>query len=397
MSRPLRQARAFQEQIVAWRRDIHRHPEMGFQEHRTAHLVAKVLQGLGLRVETGVGKTGVVGHLGRGRPAIGLRADMDALEIQEANDAPYASRTPGLMHACGHDAHTAMLLGSAYLLHAWHDLPPGEVRFIFQPCEEGWDKEGKGGAVRMIEDGALDGLDAVLALHIDPGARAGTVGIRSGYVMAGVDPYDAILIGQGGHSSQPEKGLNPFFLLSQVLNAIQTIPAQRIRPLEPAIVSVEAVHGGSTTGVIPERISLHGNIRCYDDATRMQLRAELERALSLARALGGDYELAVRHLFPACHNDPRIVDVIREAAGPMLGQDSIYEPEPHMAGEDFGFMLRAVPGAFVWMGARIEEVPRTLHSPTFDLNESALPVGSALLTEAACRLLDFLSAVAQPS
>jgi amidohydrolase len=388
----LRRARALQDHIVAWRRDIHRHPELGFEEHRTARLVSDALEGMGLQVEAHVGGTGVVGRLGGGRPAVGIRADMDALQIVEANDVPYASSTPGLMHACGHDAHTAMLLGAAELLRFRPDRPPGELRFLFQPCEEAWDSQGKGGAVRMVEDGALDGLDAVLALHVDPGAPAGSLGVGVGYVMAGVDPYDATLVGRGCHSSAPQEGLNPIFLLSPILSAIQAIPAERISPHQRAIISVEAIHCGSSTGVIPERLSIHGNIRCYDDATRLQLGHELERALSIATALGGGYELAIRSLFPACYNDPGVAGVARQVAIEVLGPHRLYEPEPSMAGEDFGFMLRAVPGAFLWLGVRLPGEPRRLHSPTFDVEESALPAGSAILAETACRLLRQLAA-----
>jgi len=381
------QAHALHEQIVAWRRTIHRYPELGFQEHQTARLVADALQAMGLQVETGVGKTGVVGRLGQGRPAVGLRADMDALEIQEANDVPYASCTLGLMHACGHDAHTAMLLGAAKLLQSLPNRPPGEIRFLFQPCEEAWDDEDKGGALRMVEEGAMEGLDAVVGLHVDPQAEAGSLGIRSGYVMPGIDPYDAILLGQSCHSSKPQQGLNPILLLNPVLSAIFAIPAERIDPLESAIVSVEAVHGGSTTGVIPDRVSLHGNIRAYADETRLQLREELERALSLARTLGGDYELAVRSIFPACYNDPHVSDIVRQVAEEMLGAGRLYEPDLEMGGEDFGYMTQAVPGAFIQLGVRIEGDPRALHSSTFDIDESALPVGSAILAATACRFL----------
>jgi amidohydrolase len=383
----LAQARALQEEIVAWRRTIHRHPELGFQEHRTARLVAGALGEMGLRVETDVGRTGVVGRLGQGRPAVGLRADMDALEIQEANDMPHASCMPGLMHACGHDAHTAMLLGAAKLLQSLPARPPGEIRFLFQPCEEAWDSADKGGAARMVEDGALDGLDAVVGLHVDSLAEAGTLGIRTGYIMPGVDPYDAVLLGRGSHSSEPHQGLNPIYLLSQVLGAIFAIPAERIDPFEPVLVSVEAVHGGSTTGVIPERVLLHGNIRAYDDRTRLRLREELARALSLARTLGGDYELAVRNIFPACYNDPHITSVVQQGAMEMLGASRLYEPASTLGGEDFGYMIQATPGAFIWLGVQIEGQHRALHSPTFDLDESALPVGCAFLAEAACRLL----------
>jgi amidohydrolase len=386
----LSRARALREQIVAWRHSIHRYPELGFKEQQTAQLVANVLGEMGLLLETGVGKTGVVGHLGQGRPAIGLRADMDALEIQEANDVPYASCRPGLMHACGHDAHVAILLGAAELLRSLPGRPPGEVRFLFQPCEEAWDDEDKGGAQRMVEEGALEGLDAVVGLHVDPQAAAGSVGIRSGTIMPSVDPYDAALIGRSCHSSRPHEGLNPLYLLSQVLGAILAIPAERIDPLESALVSVEAVHGGSTTGVIPDRVTLHGNIRAYDDVTRQRLREELERALSLARTLGGDYELAVRSIFPACYNDPYVSGVVQQVAEEMLGKVRLYEPDLDMGGEDFSYMSQAVPGAFVLLGVRIEGDQRALHSPRFDLDESALAVGSAVLAETACRLLQEL-------
>ena len=387
LSEILLRARALQAEIVGWRRIIHRQPELGFQEHHTALLVADALQEMGLQVETGVGKTGIVGHLGQGQPAVGLRADLDALEIQEANDTPYTSCTPGLMHACGHDAHTAMLLGAAELLRSLPGRPPGEIRFLFQPCEEAWDSEDKGGALRMVEEGALTGLDAVLGLHVDPRAEAGSLGIRSGYVMPGVDPYDAILFGQSCHSSRPHQGLNPIYLLGQVLSAILAIPAERIDPLESAVVSVEAVHGGSTTGVIADRVLLHGNIRAYDDGTRLQLREELARALSQARALGGDYELAVRSIFPACYNDPQITAIVEQVAAQMLGASCLYEPDLNMSGEDFGYMTQAVPGAFVRLGVEIAGDQRALHSPTFDVDESALPTGSAILAAATCHLL----------
>jgi amidohydrolase len=233
----------------------------------------------------------------------------------------------------------------------------------------------------------LEGLDAVVGIHVDAFAEAGSLGIRSGYVMPAVDPYDAAVIGKSCHSSEPHEGLNPIYLLGQVLGAIFAIPAERIDPLQPALVSVEAVHGGSTTGVIPDRVSLHGNIRAFDDGTRLRLREELERALSLARILGGDYELAVRHVFPACYNDPRISGILQEVAVGMLGPGRLYEPAPTLGGEDFGYMLRSAPGVFVWLGVQIEGEQRALHSPSFDLDEAALPVGSAFLAEAACRLL----------
>ena len=223
----LEQANALHEQLVAWRRDIHMHPELGFSEHRTARLVADALEEMGIEAQTGVGKTGVVGFLGEGSPVIGIRADMDALPIQEENDVPYASRTPGLMHACGHDAHTAMLLGVARLLSQMPDRPTGQIRFFFQPSEEAHDSEGKSGAQRMIEDGALVGTTATVALHVASDMPAHTVMVGSGYATANEDSFRIVLKGTGGHGAFPHQGTDPTFMLAQVINALHGIRADR--------------------------------------------------------------------------------------------------------------------------------------------------------------------------
>jgi amidohydrolase len=383
----LASARDLTDQLIAWRREIHMHPELGFQEHRTAELVANALREMRIEVETGIGKTGVVGRLGEGSPAIGLRADMDALPIQEANDVPYASQVDGMMHACGHDAHVAMLLGVAELLVGLDERPPGEVRFLFQPCEEVQDDEGKSGAPRMIEDGALDGLDAVLALHVDSGAPAGTVGVRSGYVMAAVEPFQATIIGSGSHSAFPHEGVSPIPILAQVINAVQGVRALRIDPLKPAIIAIESVQAGAATGVIPDEVQISGNIRSFDEEVRKQLHNELERALSLARVNGGDYALTIESYSPAAYNDPAIAEVVAIAARDIIGPDAIFEPEPRMYGEDFSTMARRVPGVMAFLGVRAGDELRPIHSPNFDLDESALPVGVAVLAESAVRLL----------
>ncbi len=384
----LQKAQALQEQIVTWRRQIHMHPEPGFQEHRTAESIAEALRAMGIENETGIAKTGVVGRLGHGRPAVGIRADMDALEIHEVNQTPYASKVPGMMHACGHDAHIAMLLGTAALLSQMPDLPPGEVRFLFQPSEESWDDEGKGGALRMFEDGALKDLDAVLALHVDSQMTTGKIGIRSGYVMAGVDPYDVVIHGSGCHSAAPHEGVNPVFLLAQVVNAIQAIHSLRLNPLEVGIISCESVHGVSTTGVIPASVRMHGNIRYYEEHARRLLREELENALKIVRPLGGDFELKVQDIYPATYNDPDVCELVRAVGTEMFGEAAIYAPGRSMAGEDFGYMAQRAPGAYVNLGAKLDEIERPHHSPQFDLDESALPIGTALLAAATLKLLD---------
>ncbi len=383
----LERARVLQEQIVAWRREVHKHPELGFQEHRTAQLVADALRDIGIRVETGIGKTGVVGHLGEGRPSVGIRADMDALPLQEANDVPYASRTPGVMHACGHDAHVGILLGVAKLLSEMKDRPSGEIRFLFQPCEEGQDDEGKSGAVRMIEDGALEGLDAVIALHVASEIPAGKVEIDSGYALAAVDSFDATLVGAGCHGAYPHMGVDPIFILAQVINAVHGIRARRINPVRPAVISFGSIHAGDANNVIPNEVKINGTIRSYDDETRHQLWEELEKALGVARVLGGDYQLTIEEGFPSTYNDPEIAGIIRQVAEEMLSQDGLYPPEPGMGAEDFSYMARKAPAAMFMLGAQIGQENRPHHSPIFDLDESAFPIGAAVLAEVACRLL----------
>lgn len=380
-------AQGLADQLIAWRREIHMHPELGFQEHRTAELIADALGEMGLEVETGIGKTGVVGRLGEGPPAVGLRADMDALPIQEANDVPYASQVDGVMHACGHDAHVAMLLGAAEMLVGLDERPPGEVRFLFQPCEEVQDDEGKSGAPRMIEDGALDDLDAVLALHVDSGAPAGTVGLRSGYIMAAVDPFQATITGSGSHSAFPHEGVSPIAILAQVIDAVQGIRALRVNPLKPAIIAIESVHAGAATGVIPDQVQISGNIRSFDEDVREQLHQELERALSLARVNGGDYALTIESYSPAAYNDPVIAEIVASATKDIIGPDAVFEPEPRMYGEDFSYMARLAPGVMAFLGVRAGDELRPIHSPNFDIDESALPIGVAVLAESAVRLL----------
>jgi amidohydrolase len=383
----LERAAAIGDQITTWRRDIHQHPELGFQEQRTARLVAETLRSLGLEVATGVGKTGVVGVLGEGSPIIGIRADMDALPIQEINQVPYASQTPGVMHACGHDAHTAMLLGVARILSEIPDRPAGEIRFFFQPCEETEDSEGKSGATRMIEDHALEGVDHVIALHVASDLPAGKIVIEEGFTSANVDTFYAAIKGKGCHGAHPHRGIDPIFILAQVINAIQGIRARRLNPVHPAVVSIGSVHGGSASNVIPDDVKLTGTIRSFDDETRDQLGHEIEAAFGLSRALGGDYDLKIVRGCPSVYNDPEVASLIRSAAVEMYGEDAILRQEPGMGGEDFSYMARTAPGAMFLLGAKRDEVSRPHHSPQFDLNESVFPLGTALLAETTLRLL----------
>lgn len=373
--------------ITGLRRELHEFPELGFEETRTSERIAEELQATGLRVRTGVGGTGVVGYLGEGRPSVGIRADMDALPIHEENTAPYASKVPGVMHACGHDAHVAMAIAAAQLLAGMSDRPDGEVRLLFQPAEERVDEEGRSGAVRMVADGAVEGLDAIIALHITSDVAAGTFEIAEGYATAMVDNYIATIIGEGCHDAYPQTGLDTIFLLAQVINAIHGIRSVRVNPMHPTILSVSTVHGGDAANVIPGEVVISGTIRSYQEETQQILIAELERAVGLAQALGGDYRLSVDRQSQATYNDPEIVRTVTRVVEDMFGIESLATPEPGMAGEDFGFLIREIPGIWFMLGAKIEGEKRPHHSPVFDLDESVFPMGAAVLAETACRIL----------
>jgi amidohydrolase len=387
MSTMLERAEAIREQIVAWRRDIHRHPELSFQETRTARLVADSLREMGIEAEVGVAKTGVVARIGEGRPAIGIRADMDALPIDELTHAEYASTVPGVMHACGHDSHTAMLLGVAKLLNEMPDRPSGEIRLLFQPSEEDQDAEGKSGGMRMVEEGALNELDSVIALHIYSDMPSGTVSIIDGSMCAAVDSFEATIRGQGGHGAYPHQTTDPTFILAQVINAIHGIRARRVNPVRAAVISIGAIHTGHANNVIPDEVQMNGTIRSFDEETRHLLHLELERAFSVANALGGSYILNILKGYPSQYNDPGVAALIREVTSDLIGAEQLYPDEPGMGGEDFSFMSQKAPGAMFMLGAKLDAMHRPHHNPYFDIDEQPLPTGTAILAETALRLL----------
>jgi len=381
----LDRARALQGQLTFWRRDIHQNPELGFRETRTASLVAGVLRSLGYRVRTGVGRTGVVGDRGEGHPIVAIRADMDALPIQEENDVPYASCAPGVMHACGHDAHTAILLGVATSLA--EEPFPGTLRLLFQPAEEVADAEGLSGAPRMVQDGAMEGVDAVLALHVHPASPVGEVEVDAGPASAGVDTFWARISGHGVHGAYPHKGIDPIHIAGHVILALNAIVSRRVNPLEAAVISLGSIHAGRAANVIPETVELSGTIRYQQLEVQKVLHAEIERALGVARALGGDYELRLEDGGPPMINDPAVVEMIRQVAADLLGRENVKVRERTMGAEDFGRLSSLAPGAMFGLGAKIEGEERRGHSPTFDLDERCLPVGAAVLAETALRLL----------
>ena len=383
----LKQAHAISEELIEWRRDFHMHPELGFELHRTSKIVADELEKMGYRVKRGVGKTGVVAEIGEGGKVIAIRADMDALPILEQNDHEYVSRNAGAMHACGHDSHTAMALGAALLLSKEH--LSGRVRFLFQPCEETTDEEGKSGAQRMSAEGAMDSVDYIIAQHVDPLKPVGTIGINAGPSSGGVDSWYAEIKGIGGHGAHPDKTIDPFFLLAHVILALNGIVSRRINPFEPAVVSIGSISGGFTENVIPESIKLSGTLRFTNEAVHQQIHAEMARAFDIARALGGDYSLRYEFGGPPMINDEMVSEVIEKTGQDLLGLENVHEIHKTLGAEDFGEFMKHAPGAMFTLGTQKpghEEY--LLHHPKFDLDERALPIGTAMLVETAKRFLE---------
>ncbi len=381
----LKRAREIQEQMIQWRREFHMHPELGFQETRTAARVAEVLASLGYRLRTGVGRTGVVAERGQGHPVVAIRADMDALPLQEANDVPYASQVPGVMHACGHDAHTAIGLGVATLLA--RETFPGTLCLLFQPAEEVSDDEGHSGAARMVQDGAMEGVEAVLALHVDASLAAGEVAVDSGPSSAGVDTFYITLVGQGGHGSAPHKVIDPIYIAGHVILALNGIVSRRLNPFDQAVISIGSIHGGQADNVIPEQVEMCGTIRYLEPKVEAQIHAGIEQALGVARALGGDYVLRIETGYPPMFNDAAVADLVKQVATDLVGAEHLQPPKKGMGAEDFGFFSSLAPGAMFSLGCLIEGDERRHHSSQFDVDERCLPVGAAVLAETALRLL----------
>jgi amidohydrolase len=381
----LNKAQELSPQIVTWRRDFHMHPELGFQETRTTGVVARHLQEWGYQVRTGVGKTGVVGDIGSGKPMVAIRADMDALPIQEANDVPYKSQNDGVMHACGHDAHTAIALGTAKLL-SQEDFS-GTIRFLFQPAEEMEDDEGLSGAPRMIEDGALEGVDYAIALHVAANIEEGNIELDE-YAAAGVDTFYAKITGKGGHGSTPHKVVDPIFISGHVILAIHNIVSRRLRPFDPAVISIGMIKGGQVDNVIPAEVDLSGTIRYLNPDTQKLIHAEIERAMEIAKTMGGDYELRIVEGYQPMNNHPEVIAQIRSVIEDTIGLDKLVEPEPEMGAEDFGFFIQDIPGAMFFLGCEIEGDTRRHHDSRFDINEECLPLGAAIMAQSALRLLN---------
>ncbi|TDK62097.1 amidohydrolase [Bacillus salipaludis] len=387
------QAKALSEQLIEWRRHFHQHPELSFQEFGTSQFVAETLKKIkGLRVETGIGvETSVVATLTSGEgPVIAIRADMDALPIKEENTIDYQSKNEGVMHACGHDAHTTILLGAAHLLAEKFEKEglQGTVKFIFQPAEEATDEHGLSGSPYMAQAGAYDDVDAAIALHMCPWLPVGAAQVNNGYSMANVDVFTAKIFASGGHGAYPELGTDPVWMLGLVMQALHGVVARRIPALEAGVISIGQIHAGTASNIIPSEVFISGTIRSYTPEVRDLLSLELKKALSIVEPMGGSYTLEVERGEPALNNDPHVNELFLKAMDEMYPDFQIVKRPFGMGGEDFGYVTQKLPGALFFLGSGTEDgLKRDLHTPIFDLDESSLSIGAAILTQTAVNFL----------
>ncbi|OLO39156.1 peptidase M20 [Alkalihalophilus pseudofirmus] len=375
-------------EMVEIRRDLHMHPELSFQEVRTPTFIAEYLRNLGLEVRTGVGERGVVGKLVGGKPGktVAIRADFDALPIEEQTDAPYKSKVPGVMHACGHDAHTAIALGMAKALSEIKEEIEGNVVFIHQHAEE----MEPGGAIGMIEDGCLEGVDAIFAPHMENYIPVGKLAYRSGYILAASDRFEIEVIGEGGHGAFPHDTKDAVLMGSQLVCNLQQIVSRRTDPLKPAVLSIGSIHSGEASNVIADRATIKGTVRVFDEDVRDRIEQMIEDiTASTCQAVGGSYNYVYKRGYPATWNHPEETNLLLEAAQKVVSKEDLIEIPPNMGGEDFSYFLQKVPGSYVFIGSANEEIGAIYpyHHPKFDIDESSLLIAAKVLTSTALQYL----------
>ncbi|WP_457752775.1 M20 metallopeptidase family protein [Thermococcus sp.] len=381
---PVEDALKIKDQIITWRRDFHMYPELKYEEERTSKIVEEHLREWGYKIKR-IG-TGIIADIGKGDKRVALRADMDALPVQEENKVPYKSRVPGKMHACGHDAHTAMLLGAAKIIAQHEDKLQNGVRLIFQPAEEGGN-----GALKMIEAGALEGVDAIFGIHVWMDLPSGVFGIREGPLLAGAGTFSIKIGGKGGHGAAPHETVDPIPLAAQAILAFQTIVSRNLNPIETGVVSVCAVQGGTAFNVIPEEVEMKGTHRFFSEEVRKLIEKRMDEILrGLTSAHGATYELDIKELVPPTINHPRMAEFVRRVAlkyGMRIG-----EVAKSMGAEDFAYYLQKVPGMFIPLGIRNEKkgIVYPHHHPRFDVDEEVLYLGTALEVALAFEFLNLL-------
>ena len=377
---------ALKNTIIKTRRDIHKHPELSFKEFRTSKLVADKLESYGMQVERNIGKTGVVGTLSGNKKGktIALRADMDALPIQETGNISYKSINDGVMHACGHDAHVAMLLGAAEALSTMKDEINGIVKFIFQPAEEGY-----GGARYMIEDGAIDNVDEIYGLHVWNYQESGTVGVQSGPVMAAADMFTIKIKGIGGHGATPQGTIDCVVVASHLIQALQTIVSRNTNPLESTVVTIGQINGGYNFNIIADEIILKGTTRAYTLENKKLIKEKMKTIiLGIEKTFGAKIKLKYKDGYPPVINNPMTTEKISEAAKCVVGDKKVIKPYLSMGGEDFSYFSEKVPGCFFFLGtAPKNTAPMSVpqHCSHFNIDENAMLIGSSIFIEVACK------------
>ncbi|QMS85322.1 M20 metallopeptidase family protein [Candidatus Xianfuyuplasma coldseepsis] len=378
---PINHFKDYEEFMITTRRDIHMNPEPGFQEFRTSKLIKDYLIKWGYDVIDGIGTTGMVASIHGKKPGktIGLRADIDALKMQEENDVPYKSLNDGLMHSCGHDTHTSMLLGAAKYFSDHNEDFNGTIKLIFQSAEEG---PMPGGGIYVVEGGHIDDCDGVFGLHITTRDKRGDIIIKKGEAMAAPDEFQITVKGTGTHASAPHTGKDPIIAATAIIQAIQTILSRQISPLESAVISVCTIHGGSAFNIIPDDVTFTGTIRTLNNDVRMDIFQKLEAtATSIASSYGCRADVKIIEAYPPLINDPKMSDFVMNIAKEVVGEDhALWASEPSMGGEDFSYYLQKKPGSYFWLGGRDpkQETIYYNHNPKFDVDESSFVIGMAM-------------------
>ena len=371
--------------IINTRRDFHKHPELSFKEFRTSKIVAEKLKNFGIETKKNIGKTGVVGILKgeKNGPTIALRADMDALPIQETNDISYKSVNKGIMHACGHDAHTAMLLGAAEALSKMRHEIKGEIRFIFQPAEEGF-----GGAKYMIKDGAIDNVDEIYGMHVWNYQKSGTVGVQSGPVMAAADIFTIEINGIGGHGAAPQGTVDSIVVASHLIQSLQTIVSRNTNPLESTVVTVGQINGGYNFNIIADKVILNGTARSYTNNNKTIIKKRMKEIINgIEKMYNAKIKLNYKDGYPPLINDERASKNVSNAATKIVGSNVI-KPYLSMGGEDFSYYTNKIPGCFFFLGTSPKDRPpmsTPQHCSHFDIDEEAMLIGSSIFVELACK------------
>lgn len=387
------QANQILDKLVHWRRVFHQNPELSFKEFGTSKFIAETLRRIsGMKIETGIGvETSVIGTLSSGEgPIIAIRADIDALPIYEENVSDYCSKNDGVMHACGHDAHTAILLGAATLLSglfAKGELK-GTIKFVFQPAEECIDENGLSGSPYLVQEGVYDNVEAAIALHMCPWLPVGKAQVNDGYSMANVDVFEAKIFGTGGHGAYPELGTDPIWMLGPVMQALHGIVARKVSALDQAVISIGQIHAGTASNIIPTEVFMEGTIRSYTPEIRDLLELELKRAFSIVDSLGGRYSLNVEKGEPALNNSPFVNQLLKRAVAEIYPELEIVTRPFGLGGEDFGYVTQMLPASMFFLGCGFKDgIQRDLHTPVFDIDEDCLPIGAAILVQSAIELL----------